>query len=101
MRPVHCRLFHTSQHRNGLEEFFDLPENWGESAVKSGTHVALTVCGWPGVVSAGPDCGCRAGITFLTNLIDIEEFNKHKHINTMFVILNTVGFVCPGVCAVC
>ncbi|XP_062411391.1 39S ribosomal protein L47, mitochondrial [Sardina pilchardus] len=36
VKPVHFRLFHTSQSRKGLEEFFDLPENWGEEKVKSG-----------------------------------------------------------------
>ncbi|XP_051930197.1 39S ribosomal protein L47, mitochondrial [Hippocampus zosterae] len=33
---VQCHAFHTSVHRRGLDEFFDLPENWGESKVKSG-----------------------------------------------------------------
>ncbi|XP_061539831.1 39S ribosomal protein L47, mitochondrial [Phycodurus eques] len=33
---VQCRALHTSIHRRGLDEFFDLPENWGESKVKSG-----------------------------------------------------------------
>lgn len=31
-----CRPLHTTTSRRGLEEFFDLPENWGESTVKSG-----------------------------------------------------------------
>ncbi|XP_071344022.1 large ribosomal subunit protein uL29m [Trachinotus anak] len=31
-----CRALHTTVSRRGLEEFFDLPENWGESTVKSG-----------------------------------------------------------------
>ncbi|XP_018618465.2 large ribosomal subunit protein uL29m [Scleropages formosus] len=35
-RSVHSRPLHTSQRRDGLMEFFDLPENWGESRVKSG-----------------------------------------------------------------
>ncbi|XP_017553577.1 39S ribosomal protein L47, mitochondrial [Pygocentrus nattereri] len=35
-RPSQCRLLHTSSSRWGLEEFFDLPENWGETTVKSG-----------------------------------------------------------------
>ncbi|XP_017262565.1 39S ribosomal protein L47, mitochondrial [Kryptolebias marmoratus] len=30
------RAVHTSASRRGLEEFFDSPENWGESSVKSG-----------------------------------------------------------------
>ncbi|XP_037530543.1 39S ribosomal protein L47, mitochondrial [Nematolebias whitei] len=30
------RTVHTSSSRRGLEEFFDSPENWGESTVKSG-----------------------------------------------------------------
>ncbi|KAI1891588.1 hypothetical protein AGOR_G00145330 [Albula goreensis] len=30
------RSLHTSQSRMGLNEFFDLPENWGEPTVKSG-----------------------------------------------------------------
>uniref|UniRef100_A0A3Q2DVL3 Large ribosomal subunit protein uL29m n=1 Tax=Cyprinodon variegatus TaxID=28743 RepID=A0A3Q2DVL3_CYPVA len=30
------RALHTSVSRRGLEEFFDNPENWGESTVKSG-----------------------------------------------------------------
>ncbi|XP_070765426.1 large ribosomal subunit protein uL29m [Enoplosus armatus] len=30
-----CRGLHTSISRRGLEEFFDLPENWGETNVKS------------------------------------------------------------------
>ncbi|XP_073726311.1 large ribosomal subunit protein uL29m [Misgurnus anguillicaudatus] len=34
--PVYSRALHTSCVRKGLEEFFDLPENWGESTVKSG-----------------------------------------------------------------
>ncbi|TRY89290.1 hypothetical protein DNTS_003459 [Danionella cerebrum] len=33
---VNIRAFHTSYARKGLEEFFDLPENWGEENVKSG-----------------------------------------------------------------
>nr|XP_033815014.1 39S ribosomal protein L47, mitochondrial [Geotrypetes seraphini] len=32
----HCRLLHTSGPLKGLEEFFDDPNNWGESTVKSG-----------------------------------------------------------------
>ncbi|XP_072539103.1 large ribosomal subunit protein uL29m [Salminus brasiliensis] len=35
-RPLQCRLLHSSSSRWGLDEFFDLPENWGESNVKSG-----------------------------------------------------------------
>ncbi|XP_026869400.2 39S ribosomal protein L47, mitochondrial [Electrophorus electricus] len=35
-RPVQYRFLHTSSSRWGLEEFFDLPENWGEATVKSG-----------------------------------------------------------------
>lgn len=35
-RPGHAHLLHTSTSRRGLEEFFDLPENWGETTVKSG-----------------------------------------------------------------
>ncbi|XP_018528728.1 LOW QUALITY PROTEIN: 39S ribosomal protein L47, mitochondrial [Lates calcarifer] len=31
-----CRALHTTISRRGLEEFFDLPENWGEVKVKSG-----------------------------------------------------------------
>ncbi|XP_026161386.1 large ribosomal subunit protein uL29m isoform X2 [Mastacembelus armatus] len=31
-----CRTLHTTISRRGLEEFFDFPENWGETAVKSG-----------------------------------------------------------------
>uniref|UniRef100_H3DDM4 Large ribosomal subunit protein uL29m n=1 Tax=Tetraodon nigroviridis TaxID=99883 RepID=H3DDM4_TETNG len=31
-----CRTLHTSINRRGLEDFFDLPENWGETTVKSG-----------------------------------------------------------------
>uniref|UniRef100_A0A8D2ZN65 Large ribosomal subunit protein uL29m n=1 Tax=Scophthalmus maximus TaxID=52904 RepID=A0A8D2ZN65_SCOMX len=31
-----CRALHTTVSVRGLEEFFDLPENWGESRVKSG-----------------------------------------------------------------
>ncbi|XP_068176390.1 large ribosomal subunit protein uL29m isoform X2 [Antennarius striatus] len=31
-----CRGLYTTISRRGLEEFFDNPENWGESAVKSG-----------------------------------------------------------------
>ncbi|KAM3620114.1 uncharacterized protein V6R79_018459 [Siganus canaliculatus] len=31
-----CRAVHTTVCRRGLEEFFDLPENWGETSVKSG-----------------------------------------------------------------
>ncbi|XP_045906531.1 39S ribosomal protein L47, mitochondrial [Micropterus dolomieu] len=30
-----CRALHTTINRRGLEEFFDLPENWGEAKVKS------------------------------------------------------------------
>lgn len=36
-RPLDARPIHTSSSRWGLEEFFDLPENWGETTVKSGT----------------------------------------------------------------
>ncbi|KAG7326417.1 hypothetical protein KOW79_009818 [Hemibagrus wyckioides] len=36
-RPVDARPIHTSSSRWGLEEFFDLPENWGETTVKSGS----------------------------------------------------------------
>ncbi|KAM6962526.1 large ribosomal subunit protein uL29m [Aplochiton taeniatus] len=32
-----CRPLHTTVNRKGLDEFFDLPENWGESTVKSGS----------------------------------------------------------------
>lgn len=32
-----CRALHTTINRKGLDEFFDLPENWGESTVKSGS----------------------------------------------------------------
>lgn len=35
--PMNNRAVHTSCVRKGLEEFFDLPENWGEQTVKSGT----------------------------------------------------------------
>ncbi|XP_070816687.1 large ribosomal subunit protein uL29m [Chaetodon trifascialis] len=31
-----CRALHTTISRRGLEEFFDFPENWGETTVKSG-----------------------------------------------------------------
>uniref|UniRef100_A0A674AUK8 Large ribosomal subunit protein uL29m n=1 Tax=Salmo trutta TaxID=8032 RepID=A0A674AUK8_SALTR len=31
-----CRPLHTTISRRGLEEFFDIPENWGEATVKSG-----------------------------------------------------------------
>ncbi|XP_022594709.1 39S ribosomal protein L47, mitochondrial [Seriola dumerili] len=31
-----CRALHTTISRRGLEEFFDFPENWGETNVKSG-----------------------------------------------------------------
>ncbi|KAG7217494.1 hypothetical protein INR49_021419 [Caranx melampygus] len=31
-----CRPLHTTASKRGLEEFFDLPENWGETTVKSG-----------------------------------------------------------------
>lgn len=31
-----CRALHTTISRRGLEEFFDFPENWGESSIKSG-----------------------------------------------------------------
>ncbi|XP_023827537.1 large ribosomal subunit protein uL29m [Salvelinus sp. IW2-2015] len=31
-----CRPLHTTISRRGLEEFFDIPENWGEVTVKSG-----------------------------------------------------------------
>nr|ACO13745.1 39S ribosomal protein L47, mitochondrial precursor [Esox lucius] len=33
---VQCRPLHTTISRRGLEEFFDIPENWGEATVKSG-----------------------------------------------------------------
>ncbi|XP_077389978.1 large ribosomal subunit protein uL29m [Festucalex cinctus] len=33
---VQHHALHTSIHRKGLDEFFDFPENWGESTVKSG-----------------------------------------------------------------
>ncbi|KAJ7993486.1 hypothetical protein DPEC_G00272920 [Dallia pectoralis] len=33
---VQCRPLHTTISRRGLEEFFDTPENWGETTVKSG-----------------------------------------------------------------
>ncbi|XP_012697405.1 39S ribosomal protein L47, mitochondrial [Clupea harengus] len=36
LNPAQYRLFHTSQSRKGLEDFFDPPENWGETTVKSG-----------------------------------------------------------------
>lgn len=32
----HCRTLHTTISRRGLDEFFDFPENWGETTVKSG-----------------------------------------------------------------
>ncbi|KAK2835474.1 hypothetical protein Q5P01_015958 [Channa striata] len=32
----HCRTLHTTVSRRGLDEFFDFPENWGETNVKSG-----------------------------------------------------------------
>nr|XP_057928514.1 39S ribosomal protein L47, mitochondrial [Doryrhamphus excisus] len=36
-QPVlQCRSLHTTVNRRGLDEFFDLPENWGENTVKSG-----------------------------------------------------------------
>ncbi|XP_018119167.1 39S ribosomal protein L47, mitochondrial isoform X1 [Xenopus laevis] len=31
-----CTSFHSSSVRNGLDEFFDDPKNWGEKSVKSG-----------------------------------------------------------------
>ncbi|XP_003974303.1 large ribosomal subunit protein uL29m [Takifugu rubripes] len=31
-----CRTLHTTVSRRGLGDFFDLPENWGETTVKSG-----------------------------------------------------------------
>ncbi|CAN9500381.1 unnamed protein product [Ophioblennius macclurei] len=31
-----CRALHTTINRRGLDEFFDSPENWGQSTVKSG-----------------------------------------------------------------
>ncbi|KAI3368734.1 hypothetical protein L3Q82_025720 [Scortum barcoo] len=31
-----CRALHTTISRRGLDQFFDLPENWGETNVKSG-----------------------------------------------------------------
>ncbi|XP_054459195.1 39S ribosomal protein L47, mitochondrial [Anoplopoma fimbria] len=31
-----CRALHTTISRRGLEEFFDIPESWGEANVKSG-----------------------------------------------------------------
>ncbi|XP_051987089.1 39S ribosomal protein L47, mitochondrial [Xyrauchen texanus] len=34
--PMYSRALHTSCGRKGLEEFFDLQENWGETTVKSG-----------------------------------------------------------------
>jgi len=37
------RALHTSCVRKGLEEFFDLPENWGELTVKSGNVTNLNV----------------------------------------------------------
>lgn len=36
--PVYSRAIHTSCVRKGLEEFFDLQENWGEPTVKSGIN---------------------------------------------------------------
>ncbi|KAL6108012.1 mrpl47 [Pungitius sinensis] len=33
---VQCRALHTTICRRGLDEFFDLPDNWGEPTVKSG-----------------------------------------------------------------
>ncbi|XP_057697633.1 39S ribosomal protein L47, mitochondrial [Corythoichthys intestinalis] len=33
---VQWSALHTSVHKRGLDEFFDFPENWGESTVKSG-----------------------------------------------------------------
>uniref|UniRef100_A0A3Q3XBT8 Large ribosomal subunit protein uL29m n=1 Tax=Mola mola TaxID=94237 RepID=A0A3Q3XBT8_MOLML len=38
----HCRALHTTISRRGLEEFFDLPENWGETTVKSGATLKST-----------------------------------------------------------
>ncbi|XP_059923359.1 39S ribosomal protein L47, mitochondrial [Gadus macrocephalus] len=40
---VQCRPLHTTISRMGLEEFFDLPENWGESTVKSGAPWTVTL----------------------------------------------------------
>lgn len=36
-----CRALHTTISRRGLEEFFDLPENWGETNIKSGEEYQL------------------------------------------------------------
>ncbi|KAL1023354.1 hypothetical protein UPYG_G00039650 [Umbra pygmaea] len=33
---VQCRALHTTISKRGLDEFFDIPENWGEATVKSG-----------------------------------------------------------------
>lgn len=38
------RALHTTISRRGLEEFFDQPENWGESNVKSGKTLHLLNC---------------------------------------------------------
>ncbi|XP_034035788.1 39S ribosomal protein L47, mitochondrial [Thalassophryne amazonica] len=37
-----CRSLHTTVSRRGLEEFFDYPENWGETTVKSGAPWTVT-----------------------------------------------------------
>ncbi|XP_076582026.1 large ribosomal subunit protein uL29m [Chaetodon auriga] len=37
-----CRALHTTISRRGLEEFFDFPENWGETTVKSGAPWTAT-----------------------------------------------------------
>ncbi|XP_054646492.1 39S ribosomal protein L47, mitochondrial isoform X1 [Dunckerocampus dactyliophorus] len=52
-----CRSLHTTVNRRGLDEFFDLPENWGESRVKSGeskwetgkTDVCACQCPYTGI----------------------------------------------------
>ncbi|XP_056132404.1 39S ribosomal protein L47, mitochondrial [Lampris incognitus] len=40
--PSQCQFLHTTVSRPGLDEFFDLPENWGESTVKSGAPWTAT-----------------------------------------------------------
>lgn len=39
-----CRTLHTTVSRRGLEDFFDLPENWGETTVKSGIKHKYLIC---------------------------------------------------------
>lgn len=45
-----CRTLHTTINRRGLEDFFDLPENWGETTVKSGKTKVFNL--FPGSGSA-------------------------------------------------